>query len=150
MTLEVEVIGKFDQAGNADKLVYSPLPSPHAYRTTRRYTFEFDGPEPVVRAFARQTLVDDVSQDVHFGVQPALTGHAFIVEFGFKPGALDLEKETILAYYRGITEPGFALRGLTITRRVYIFSGTHTVPPERFVRDIVNPAIHRHRVIRAA
>jgi hypothetical protein len=149
MILHAEVLGRFDRAGDANKLVYSPLATPHTFRTTRRYTLEFDGFAAAARDFVRRTLVDEVSQDVHFGDEPGLAGQAFIVDYGFKPGALDLERETILDYYRGIENPGFTLRHLTITQRLYIFANGSAAPAERFVRDIVNPAIHRHCVIPA-
>jgi hypothetical protein len=97
----------------------------------------------------QKTLVEEVSQQVHFGASPALSGHSFILDYGFKPGALDLERETILAYYRSLPDPGFLLKKLTITQRLYVFAEAEAVPPEKFIRDIVNPAIHRHQVIAA-
>jgi hypothetical protein len=150
MTLEAEVTGKFDHAGDANALVYSPLPSPHTYHATRRYALEIEGDVAAARAFVEHTLVEEVSQHVHFGSDPAIRRYSFILDYGFKPGALDLERETILSYYRGLADPGFRLNKLTITQRLYITATAAPVPPERFVRDIVNPAIHRHTVIRAA
>jgi hypothetical protein len=150
MILEAEVTGKFDHAGDADKLVYSPLAAPHTYHATRRYTLEFDGDEAAARAFVEHTLVEEVSQHVHFGSEPAIAGYTFILDYGFKPGALDLEREMILSYHRGLADPGFELRKLTITQRLYIFAQAAPAPPEKFVRDIVNPAIHRHLVTLAA
>ena len=147
--LHAEVTGRFDHAGDANKLVYSPLPSPHTYHATRCYTLEFSGDEAAARAFVEKTLVEEVSQHVHFGESPALQGHTFILDYGFKPGALDLERETILSYYRGLAEPGFTLHKLSITQRIYIFAEKDAAPPEKFVRDIVNPAIHRHAIIAA-
>jgi hypothetical protein len=32
---------------------------------------------------------------------------------------------------------------------LYVFAEAEAVPPEKFIRDIVNPAIHRHQVIAA-
>ncbi len=151
--LHAEVTGRFDHAGDANALVYSPLASPHTYHATRRYVLELaeDTPEAAAaaRAFVEKTLVEEVSQQAHFGAGPALRGHAFILDYGFKPGALDLERETILNYYRSLPDPGFTLKKLTITQRLYIFAEHDAAPPEKFVRDIVNPAIHRHQVIAA-
>ncbi len=147
MQLEAEVTGKYDHAGDASRLLYTPLETPHTCRHTRRYTVEFEGPEERVVAFLRSVLVDDVSQELHVSAQPALNGHTFILDYGFKPGALDLEKETIEAYYRGVPEPGFTLKKLKITQRLYIYAGGPAAAPERFVKDIVNPAVHSHRVL---
>jgi hypothetical protein len=150
MILEAEVTGKFDHAGDANALVYSPLASPHTYRATRRYTLEFDGDPTAARSFVEHTLVEEVCQQVHFGPAPALEDYTFILDYGFKPGALDLEREMILSFYRGLTNPGFDLQHLAITQRLYIFAQAAPAPPEKFVRDIVNPAIHRHVVTTAA
>jgi hypothetical protein len=150
MILEAEVTGKFDHAGDANALVYSPLEAPHTYRATRRYALEIVGDEAAARRFVETTLVEEVSQHVHFGHDPAIAGFTFILDYGFKPGALDLEREMILSYYRGLAHPGFELHKLTITQRLYIFAGAAAAPPQKFVRDIVNPAIHRHTVTMAA
>lgn len=151
--LHAEVTGRFDHAGDANALVYSPLATPHTYHATRRYLLELgeDTPEAMAsaRAFVEKTLVEEVSQQAHFGETPALTGHAFILDYGFKPGALDLEREMILNYYRSLPDPGFTLKKLTITQRLYVFAEREPASPERFIRDIVNPAIHRHQVIAA-
>jgi len=147
MTLEAEVTGRFDHAGDANALVYSPLPHPHTYRATRRYGLAFQGSEASVRAFVESTLVEEVSQHVHFGGSPALEGFAFVLDYGFKPGALDLEREMILNYYRSQPQRAFDLQALTITQRIYVFASSTVAPPEKFVRDIVNPAIHRHAVL---
>ena len=147
--IDAEVTGRYDHAGDANALVYSPLPTPHTYHATRRDTVEIEGSEQAARDFVQKTLVEEVSQQVHFGASPALSGHSFILDYGFKPGALDLERETILAYYRSLPDPGFLLKKLTITQRLYVFAEAEPAPPEKFVRDIVNPAIHRHQVIAA-
>jgi len=149
--LHAEVTGRFDHAGDANALVYSPLPSPHTYRATRRYSLQIaeDSPAAVTaaRAFVEKTLVEEVSQQARFGETPALDGFTFILDYGFKPGALDLERETIIQYYRSLPDPGFTLESLTITQRLYLFADHQPAPPEKFIRDIVNPAIHRHQVI---
>jgi hypothetical protein len=151
--LHAEVTGRFDHAGDANALVYSPLAAPHTYHATRRYVLELGEETPealaAARAFVEKTLVEEVSQQAHFGEAPALTGYAFILDYGFKPGALDLEREMVLNYYRSLPAPGFSLQKLTITQRLYVFAEREAAPPEKFVRDIVNPAIHRHQVIAA-
>jgi hypothetical protein len=65
-----------------------------------------------------------------------------------KPGALDLEKEAILTYYKGIEEPSFELKELKIRQRIYLFGGKSD-DSDRFVRDICNAAIHKWNVIQA-
>ena len=150
MTLEAEVLGKFDHEGDANKLVYSPLATPHTFHATRRYTLEIEGDEAAAREFVERTLVEEVSQHVEFGPEPAIKGYSFILDYGFKPGALDLEREMILNYYRGIKDARFQLKKLAITQRIYLFAEAGQAAPDRFVRDIVNPAIHRHRVTSAA
>ncbi len=147
--LEAEVTGKYDHAGDANKLVYSPLAAPCTYHATRRYTLEFEGDEAAARRFVEQTLVEEVSQQVHFGSAPALDGATYILDYGYKPGALDLERETILSYYRGLADPGFTLHKLIITQRIYLFAEKDALSPDHFIRDIVNPAIHRHTLVAA-
>ena len=85
--IDAEVTGRYDHAGDANALVYSPLPTPHTYHATRRYTLEIEGSEQAARDFVQKTLVEEVSQQVHFGASPALSGHSFILDYGFKPGA---------------------------------------------------------------
>ena len=149
MILEAEVTGKYHHAGDANKLVYSPLPAPHTYHATRRYTLEIEGDEAAAKRCVENTPVEEVSQHVQFGPAPALAGHTFILDYGFKPGALDLEREMILSYWRGLPDPGFTLKKLGITQRLYIFAHGPAAPADKFVRDIVNPAIHKHQVIAA-
>jgi hypothetical protein len=148
-TLEAEVTGLFDHEADANALVYAPLTAPHTYRRTRRYALEFTGSAEAAQRFIEQTLVEPVSQSVVFNQAPLFPGTAYVLDYGFKPGALDLEKEMILSYYRGLTEPGFSLSKLTITQRIYLFAQGETAPAEKFVKDIVNPAIHRHALLAA-
>jgi hypothetical protein len=65
-----------------------------------------------------------------------------------KGGALDLEKETILNYFRSLQNPGFTLTKLILRKRVYVFGNEANEAP--FVRDICNPAVHTWEVRRAA
>jgi hypothetical protein len=149
MTLQAEVIGLYDHAGDANALVYTPLPSAHTYHATRYYTLEISGDEAAARAFVEKVLVESITQKAHFGSTPALAAQspapAFILDYGFKPGALDLEKETIMRYFRERQNPGFSLEKLSITQRLYVYAETAACAPQ-FVKDIVNPAIHRHQV----
>jgi hypothetical protein len=150
MILEAEVVGRFDHQRDANTLVYAPLPSPCQARSTRRYTLEYEGSESAARAFVERTLVEPTSQQVSFGAAPALPATTYILDYGFKPGALDLEKETITNYFRMLPSPEFKLLKLTITQRWYIDTAGAAIPAERFVKDIVNPAVHRHQVTTAA
>ena len=63
-------------------------------------------------------------------------------EVMMKPGALDLEKETILNYHREVADGRFAIQSLKIYKRLYIFGDPGETSPEPFIKDIVNPAIH--------
>jgi hypothetical protein len=64
-----------------------------------------------------------------------------------KPGALDLEKEAIMNYYRGRSGDAFVLKNLQISQRIYIFGqGDANAISARFVKDIVNPAVHKHQL----
>jgi hypothetical protein len=59
-----------------------------------------------------------------------------------------LEKEMILNYFRSMSSPGFEITRLTLRTRIYVFG--EGAEPAQFVRDIVNPAIHTHEVLKAA
>jgi hypothetical protein len=151
MRFEAEVVSRFAGAEDCDRILYAPLAHKLRYRRTRVYTLEIDGHRAAAERFVRDVLVDPVSQDVHFGGGPALPGALFHLDYGMKPGALDLEKEAVARYHGELRDPGFALASLTITQRVYVFDpapGSAAGPPpvERFVRDVVNPAIHTWHV----
>lgn len=141
-----EISDRFIEAADANGLLYEPLDGGLSYRRTRRYELEFAGEASALEAFVRKTLLDEISQDLHKGEDPALSGYAFALEYGVKPGALDLEKEAILSYYRGIPDPGFELKELRICHRLYLFGGTGK-EADRFVRDICNAAIHHWNVL---
>ena len=99
-----EISDRFIEAGDANHLLYEPLSSGLTFRRTRRYELEFEGTRPPMEAFVRKTLFDEISQEFHEGEEPALKGFTFFLDYGMKPGALDLEKETILRYYAGIKD----------------------------------------------
>lgn len=100
-----------------------------------------------LEAFARRTLFDSLSQQfcVLEAEEPKSSEDCvFVLDYGMKPGALDLEKQAILQS-KAAQEVG--LKNLIITQRLY-FSGEQAaqVGSEPFVRDIVNPAIHQHQL----
>ncbi len=142
MSLTVEVISRFEQEEDCGKLLYAPLSTPLTFRRSRVYLFEFDGEPEEALAFARKVLVDTYSQDTHIDGAPFFPDCRFYLDYGMKPGALDLEKEAILAYYRGLGEKRFVLNDLIPRTRVYVFGEPGTARPEPFLRDVVNPAIH--------
>jgi hypothetical protein len=143
-----EILGKFDTESDCHKLLYAPHPLPLKYREGRVYKIEYTGDATALDAFVKKVLVDSISQEARVGGQPAFDKAAFVLEYGMKGAALDLEKEMILNYYRGMTQPGFELTRLTLRTRIYVFG--EGAEPAQFVRDIVNPAIHTHEVLQAA
>lgn len=155
MRLQAEVTGLFDQPGDANSLLYTPLSDSLTARHTRRYTLEYTGEEAALIAFLRKVLADPVSHALHTGGAPALTGYAFFIDYGMKSGALDHEKETILAHHRnpaggGASPSTFQIQDLKIQQRIYLFgAGDSAKHSERFVKDIVNPAIHTWQVTAA-
>jgi hypothetical protein len=149
-SLQAEVTGRYDHAGDANRLLYTPLPRALTARETRRYTVDYDGDGEALTAFLAKVLADPVSHELTTGEAPKFTGSSFILDYGMKGGALDLEKETILAHHRGDAESAFTIQTLRINRRLYVFderkSGETPQLADRFVRDIVNPAIHTWKV----
>ena len=143
-----EISDRFIEASDANHLLYEPLGSGLTFRRTRRYELEYEGERSAMEAFVRKTLFDEISQEFHEGEEPALKGFTFFLDYGMKPGALDLEKEAILRYYAGIVDPGFTLGSLKIRQRIYLFGGKAD-ESDRFVRDICNAAIHQWNVTQA-
>ena len=148
MTQIFEILGKFDTESDCHKLLYAPHPLPLTYREGRVYKIEFEGDEAALKAFVQRVLIDSISQEAKTGGAPAFDKAAFVLEYGMKAAALDLEKEMILNYYRSMPNPGFELTKLTLRTRIYVFG--EGAEPTSFVRDIVNPAIHTHEVLEAA
>lgn len=148
VTRSFEILGKFESESDCQKLLYAPLTQKLTCRETQVYRFEFEGDESALEAFVRRVLVDSISQTSRDAGTPAFENRAFELEFGMKGGALDLEKETILNYYRSLPSPGFDLKKLTLRRRIYVFG--EDARPEPFVRDVCNPAIHIWEVRKAA
>ncbi len=143
-----EILGKFDTESDCHKLLYAPHPLPLKYREGRVYKIDFEGDEAALKAFVDKVLIDSISQEARIGGQPAFEKAAFVLEYGMKGAALDLEKEMILNYYRSTENPGFEIKKLTLRTRIYVFG--EGAEPAQFVRDIVNPAIHTHEVLKAA
>ncbi len=148
MTQAFEILGKFDQESDCQKLLYAPLSQRLTFRETLVYRVEYEGDPAALEAFVRQVLLDPISQTVRDANTPAFEAAAFVLEYGMKGGALDLEKETILGYFRSAPNPGFSLQKLTLRKRIYVFGAD--APEAPFVRDICNPAIHTWEVRRAA
>ena len=137
--ISAEVIGKFESEGDANKLVYAPLEIPVKYRRTRLYLLEYEGNVESAEHFVKRSLVDDYADEVHFTGDPAIEGFSFYIDYGMKPGALDLEKEASLSSHR--KAEGFEIVSLKLVQRIYIFSDP-SITSDRFVRDVCNPAIH--------
>jgi hypothetical protein len=143
-TRSFEITGLFDKESDCHKLLYAPVSHPWTYRETVVYHVTFEGDEAALEAFVGRVLVDPISQEKRDGSGSAFPAAAFVLEFGMKGGALDLEKETILNYYRKLSEPGFVIQKLVLRRRVYVFGeGADSAP---FVKDVCNPAIHTWEV----
>ncbi len=142
-TLTFEVFSRFQQAADANKLLYTPIPDTLAYNHTRLYTVECEGDIDAARAYMRRVLVDPIAQKVEESGAPALSGELFCISYGIKKGALDLEKEAILANYRGRRGLPFTIVSLAITQKIYIFGqGDKEALAARFCNDVCNPAIH--------
>jgi hypothetical protein len=148
LTKTYEIAGRFETEGNAQSLLYAPPPRPLTFRKTMRYVFDYEGSEAALDAFVSKVLVDPISQEEHHDGAPLWPNPAFILDYGMKGGALDLEKEMILNYYRTLEALAFTLKKLTLKTRLYVFG--EGAEPRVFVRDIVNPAIHTHEVLQAA
>ncbi|MBL9130328.1 MAG: hypothetical protein JNG86_03960 [Verrucomicrobiaceae bacterium] len=148
MTKIFEILGKFDTESDCHKLLYAPHPLPLKYREGRVYKIEFTGDEAALDAFVSRVLIDSISQTAQTGGASAFDKAAFVLEYGMKGAALDLEKEMILNYFRSTPNPGFEITKLVLRTRIYVFG--EGAEPSQFVRDIVNPAIHTHEVLKAA
>ncbi len=147
LTTTYEISNKFDTEGDAQSLLYEPPASPLRFRKTMRYIFDCEGDAKALDAFVHEVLVDRISQTAHQDAKPLWDGTAFILDYGMKGGALDLEKEAILGYYRTLKAPAFKLNKLTLKTRIYVFG--EGADSDVFVKDIVNPAIQNSELIHA-
>lgn len=147
MTLTLEVISRFQNAVNADKLLYTPMGGNLTARHSRVYTIEVSGDTDAAMDYLHSVLVDAIAQEVSDTGAPLLKDDLFHIDYSMKPGALDLEKEAIMENYRGRKNLPFSIDSLTITQRVYIFGeGDANALSARFIKDVCNPAIHRWTV----
>ncbi len=141
--LTFEVVNRFQEATDANKLLYTPLPDRLTCQRTRVYTVECGGDLEAAHAYMLRVVADAIAQRVDESGHPALQGALFRIDYAMKPGSLDLEKEAILGNYRGRKNLPFTMDALHITQRVYIFgTGDKELLAARFTRDICNPAIH--------
>ncbi len=146
MEIVFEVTDRYIKPASADELLYTPLKGKKTtVKHSRRYVLEVEGSEKEAKAFVESTLVDDVSQELSTGEDAAVSGADFILDYGMKPGALDLEKEAILNYYKGLKKPGFTLKKLTIQQRLYLFDADKATS-DRLVKDVCNAAVHQWTV----
>lgn len=148
MNTTFEILGKLDHESDCQKLLYAPLTKPLKYRETQCYRAEYEGDNVAALDFVKRVLLDPISQEMRDDGTPAFPKAAFVLEYGMKGGALDLEKETILGYYRALESPGFELKKLTLRKRIYVFGDA--ADPAPFIRDVCNPAIHTWEVLKAA
>jgi hypothetical protein len=144
MITTFEILGKFDKESDCQKLLYAPLATPLKYRETQCYKIEHEGDAKALEGFVRKVLLDPISQELRDDGNSSFPQSAFVLEYGMKGGALDLEKETILGYYRSLENPGFDLKKLTLRKRIYVTG--EGAKPEPFIRDVCNPAIHTWEV----
>ena len=149
MHTRYEITGKFEEAADCNSLLYAPLPQALTFRRSRSYEFDFEGPVDSLTGFVRRTLLDEISQELSMGAA-LWDDAAFVLEYGMKPGALDLEKEAVMNFFRGMENPGFTIEKLAIRHRIYVFGDATESAEQQFVRDIVNPAIHTHRIEQGA
>jgi hypothetical protein len=148
MTATFEMLGKFDSEADCQKLLYAPPPQPLKYRETQFYRIDFEGDAGALNDFVRRVLFDPISQEIHSDGVPCFSRASFILEYGMKGGALDLEKETILERYKTLEKPAFHLARLALRKRIYVFG--EKAEPKAFIRDVCNPAIHSWEMLRAA
>jgi len=139
-----EVVGLFDEESHCHKLLYAPVTQPWTYRETVVYQMTWEGEERALEEFVQRVLVDPISQELRDGTGSAYPKACFVLDYGMKGGALDLEKETILNYHRSLSNPGFSMDQLILRRRVYVFG--EGADPAPFVKDVCNPAIHTWEV----
>ena len=74
---------------------------PLTARETRCYVVDYEGDGAALATFLNKVLADPVSHALYSGSTPALHGYSFFLDYGMKSGALDLEKETIIAHHQG-------------------------------------------------
>jgi len=146
-----EIYGCYEEAADCDELLYAPSGKALSYRKSRVYRFQWRGDdERDLHSFAERCLLDRVSQTLLVEGEVPWRGFSFCLEYGMKPSVLDLEKEAVLSYYRSLNAPSFRVDELGISQRIYVFGDADETVRAAFVRDLVNPAIHWHRVFDGA
>lgn len=145
MHTRYEITGKFEEPADCNDLLYAPLEGALTFRQSRSYEFDFGGAADRLTEFVRQCLLDEISQELSTGNEP-WSDYAFVLDYGMKPGALDLEKEAVFNYYRSLENPGFELENLAIRHRIYVFGKASEQVVQQFERDIVNRAIHTWKI----
>lgn len=147
--VEFEVVNRFAAAESADHLLYAPLGAAASVRRSRVYRVKFGGDAAALETFVRSVLVDPIAQELFEGGERPWSGWRFVLERAIKAGALDNERETILAYARGTELAGFELLDLRLAERFYVFSEEAQLPTTPFVRDLVNEAVQRFELTEA-
>ena len=143
MNAIAEIENRFDTGGHCNDLLYTPISEDVGCRIHRVYEFAYEGDAEAWRAFVVKVLADPVRDLVHDDGKPAVTDYKFYIDYGLKPGCLDLEKEYLLRFYRELETPGFTLTDLRIVHRVYVLGD---LDPDRLVKDLINPVIHTWNV----
>lgn len=87
MTLNLEVLSRFQDAADANHLLYTPIPDALKSNHSRVYTVECEGDIEAARAYMLRVLVDPISQAVVEDGTPALEGALFTIDYGMKPGS---------------------------------------------------------------
>ncbi len=149
MRVVYEIAGKYEKPEPCDGLVNSQIDPGVTYRRSRLYDFTFEGDAERLDAFVRHSLFDEIGQQLRQDA-PLIEGQNLTLEVGMKPGALDLEKEAIVAVYRGLPDAGFVLSRFRLSQRFCFFGPVTETVERRLVRDLVNPAIHTHTLVRSA
>ena len=149
MPIHFEIENRYAPDKSVNSLLYTPVDSAMRCRETRVYEVEAEGDAERIAAFMKNVLADPVSDTLHTGDTPALSGHRYLVDVWMKAGVLDLEKNMILQFFHELPNPGFTLSRLRLVRRLYLYGETVDVSPERLIKDVVNPAIQTSRVVHA-
>jgi hypothetical protein len=81
-SLQAEVTGRYDHAGDANRLLYTPLSRALTAQETRHYAVDYEGDGEALTAFLSKVLADPVSHALTTGEAPALNGASFILDYG--------------------------------------------------------------------
>ncbi len=145
MRVVYEIAGKYEEPAPCESVVHARIDPAVTFRKSRLYEVGFDGDTGAADGFLRHSLFDPIGQVLSVDA-PLWPEAVLVLEVGMKPGALDLEKEAILSVHRRWPEAGFTLSSLRLSHRFSVFGPVTEAISRRLVRDLVNPAIHTHRV----